>query len=197
MRRDRRWLFLLLLALAGGMFYALSPLLYLFAFIFRQGIHLIIALPQIVWWLIGGAILTFYGLHVFVRLQKSAFPKIPEPQFPPQSQGRLAERRRSLYEANSGAYSRDEVRRFLSTLAIDLISLKLDISEEAARKLYLRGDWTEDEILKTYFYKEKDTTALKKRKRLLRWFKEPEPSPFLKDTSQIMNRLTHYRKTGS
>jgi hypothetical protein len=191
MRPDRHGLFLFTLILVGVLIYALSPLLDLFLFVFRQGINLILAMPQIVWWLVGEAILTFWGLHLLVDLGRGAFSEIPDLQPAPRSQGYLRELRKSLYEADSGTYSQDKVRLLLSTLAIDLISLRLDISEEEARKLYFGANWTEDEIVKAYFYKEKDTMA-KNRRRLPRWFKKSEPFLFLKETGQILNRLTHY-----
>ncbi|MGQ9648252.1 MAG: DUF7269 family protein [Thermodesulfobacteriota bacterium] len=191
MRPDRHWLFLFAAVLVGVLIYALSPLLNVFHFFFRQGINLILAVPQLVWWLIGGAILTFWGLHLLVQLGKSGLPGVPEPQPARQSQGHLSELRKSLYEADSGIYSQDRIRQILSTLAIDLISLRLDISQEEARELYFRADWTEDEIVKAYFNEGKDTTA-KNRSRLPRWFKKSQPSLFLKETGQILNRLDHY-----
>jgi hypothetical protein len=102
----------------------------------------------------------------------------------------MGELRSSLYEARWETYSQDKVRQLLSSLAIHLISLRLDISEEEARKLYFRADWTEDEIVKAYFYKER--AAVKKRRLLPRWFKKSGPSLFLKETGQILNRLGHY-----
>ena len=192
MRPDRQWLFLFVVVLVGVLVYALSPLLNVFLFFFRQGINLILAIPQLVWWLIGGAILTFWGLHLLVQLRKSALlPGVPEPQPARQSRGHLSELRKSLYEADSGSYSQDRVRQHLSTLAIDLISLRLDMSEEEARKLYFRADWTEDQIVKAYLYKEREM-ATKNRGRLPRWFKKSQPSVFLKETGQVLNRLDHY-----
>ena len=191
MRPDRHWLFLFVVILVGVLIYVLSPLLNAFLFLFRQGINLILAMPQLVWWLIGGAILSFWGLHLVLRLGKSTFPGVQEPQPVRQSQGYLSELRKYLYEAGLGTYSQDRIRQRLSILAIDLISLRLDISEEEARNLYFSADWTEDEIVKAYLYKEKDTT-LKNRRRLPRWFKKSTPSLFLKETGQILNRLDHY-----
>ena len=191
MRPDRRWLLLFILVLLGLLIYALSPLLGLFLVVLRAGVDVILAMPQIVWWLIGVTIMVVWGLHLLLRLGKNALPSIPEPLPLSRSRGRLSELRRSLYEANSGTYSQDKVRQLLSSLVIDLISLRLDISEAEARNLYFRADWTEDEIVKEYLYRERDSTT-KKRRRLPKWFKKSEPSLFLKETGQILNRLSHY-----
>jgi hypothetical protein len=190
-RPDRHWLFLFVVVLVGVLIYVLSPLLKLFLFVFRLGTDLILAMPQLLWWLIGGAILSFWGLHLVLRLGKSTLPGVPEPQLIRQSQGYLSKLRKSLCEADSGTYYQNRIRQHLSALAIDLISLRLDISEEEARNLYFRADWTEDEIVKAYFNKEQDATV-KNRRRLSRWFKKSEPSLFLKETGQILDRLDRY-----
>jgi len=191
MRPDRRWLFLFMVILFGLLLYAISPILDLFLIVLRQGVSLILAMPQLAWWLIGGAILAIWGLHLLVQLGKNAFPGPPEPLSAPRSHGPLSELRGSLYEARSETYSQDKVRQLLSSLAIDLISLRFDIAEEEARRLYFRADWTEDEIVKTYLSKKRDTTA-KSRRPLPKWFKKSEPSLFLKETGHILNRLDHY-----
>jgi hypothetical protein len=166
----------------------------LFLVVLRAGVNVILAMPQIVWWFIGVAIMIVWGLHLLLRLGKNALPSIPDPLRLLRTHGRLSELKSCLYEANSETYSQDKVRQLLSSLAIDLISLRLDISEEEARNLYFRADWTEDEILKSYFYRERDTTAKTKR-RLARWFKKPEPSSFLKETGEILSRLNHYSRS--
>lgn len=192
MRLDRHWLFLFLMVLMGVLIFVLSPLLNLFLFFIRQGINLILAIPQLVWWLTGGAILSFWGLHLLAQLRKNMFPKVPRPKPSRLFQGRLSELRKSLYEADLGTYFQDKVRKRLSTLAMDLISLRLDVSEEEARKYYFNGDWTEDEIVKTYFNKEKDI-PVKNRGRLRRWIKKSQPSLFIIETGQVLNRLDHYK----
>ena len=191
MRPDRRWLYLFMVVLVGLLIYIIFPLLDLFLVVLRAGVNVILAMPQLVWWLIGVAIMIVWGLHLLLRLGESALPSTPEPLPLSQFHGRLSELRRSLYEANSEAYSQDKVRQLLSSLAIDLISLRLDISEEEARNLYFGADWTEDEIIKEYLYRERDTTT-KRRRRLPKWLKKSEPSLFLKETGQVLNRLGHY-----
>ena len=191
MRPNQRWLLLFILVLLGLLIYALSPLLGLFLVVLRAGANVILAMPQLVWWLIGVAIMIVWGLYLLLRLGKFALPITPEPLLLSQFHGRLSELRRSLYEGDSGAYSQDKVRQRLSSLAIDLISLRLDISEGEARKLYSRADWTEDKMVKAYLYKERDTAA-KSRRRLPKWFKKSEPSLFLKETGHTLNRLSHY-----
>jgi len=194
MRRDRRWLFLLVLMLLGLLIYALSPLLDLFLVVLREGVNVILAVPQLLWWLIGVAVLTISGLHLLLRLAESAFSGQAKPLPPLRSHGRLSEVRGSLHEALSEIYWQEKVRQLLSSLTIDLISLRLDIPEEEGRKRYFRADWTEDEILKSYFYRERDTTA-KSRRRLAKWFTKSKPSSFLKETGEILNRLNYYSRS--
>lgn len=196
MRPDRHWLFLFVVVLIGVLVYLLSPLLNVFLFLFHQGINLILAMPQFVWWLTGVAILTFCGLHLLIQLGKSALPGIPGAQPVRQSQGHLNELRKSLYETDSGTYAQDRVRQHLSNLAIDLISLRLDVSEGEARNRFFRADWTEDGFAKVYFYKEKETTV-KNRSRLPRWLKKSKASLFLNETGQILDRLDHYSHSTS
>jgi hypothetical protein len=194
MIHDRLWLFGIVLVVAGLLIYALSPLLDLFLVVLREGMNLFLAMPQIVWWLIGITIMIVWGFHLLAQFGKRLFPTRPQPQPVPQFHGRMGKLRSSLCKARWETYSQDKVRQHLSSLAIDLISLRLDISEEEARKLYFRGDWTDDEIVKAYFYKERP--HVKKRRLLPRWFKKSERPLFLKETSQVLNCLGHYSREG-
>jgi len=191
MRHDRHWLFDIVLVVAGLLIYMFSCLLDLFLVVLREGMNLFIAMSQIVWCLIGITIMIVWGFRLLAQLGKRLFTTRPQPQPGMHFRGRMGELRSSLCKACWETYLQDKVRKLLSSLAIDLISLRLDISGEEARKLYFRVDWTEDEILKSYFYNERDTTA-KTRRRLLKWFKKPKPSSFLKETVEALNRLSDY-----
>lgn len=194
MRLNRRGLYLILVVLGGLLIYALSPLWSLFLVTFRAGAILVLAVPQIIWWFIGVMLMIVWGGHLLFRLGKSALPseRVPLPLL--RSSGRLNEIRRSLSEADAGMYSQDKVRQLLSSLAIDLISLRLDLSEEEARKVYFLGEWTEDEKIRAYFDKQRDTTV-KGRRPLSRLFKKLEPTPFLRETGEVLDRLKYYSRS--
>ena len=174
----------------GVLIYAFVPLAGLVLFIVRQGLNSILAMPHLLWWFIGGSILGVWGLHLLFQLGKRCFSGLPEPRLASRSHGHLSEVRRSLSSAELETYSQEKIKQLLTTLTINLISLRLDISEEEARKLYFRGDWTEDETVKAYFYRERG--PLKKRKLLLRWLIKSEKPMFLKETYAVLNRLSHY-----
>jgi hypothetical protein len=178
--------------LLGLLIYALFPLLGLFRVVLRAGVNLLLAMPQTVWWVIGVTIVTVWGVHLLLRLGKRALPNTARPFTTASFHGRLSELRESLYGADSSTYAQDRIRQCMSTLTIDLISLRLDISEEEARKLHFKADWTEDEILKSFFDRKRNAPD-RTQKRLTAWFKKSKPSPFLKETAEILDRLTHYR----
>ena len=135
-----RWLMALILIVAGLVIYALYPLLIygmeLLLFIMAQGISTLLALPQLLWWLSGAIFLTFWGLRVLLRLGTNFFSAPGRPLPAAAFHGRLQALRRRLYDAKSGPYSQDEIRQLLRLLTIDLIALKLDFSEEEARKRF-------------------------------------------------------------
>lgn len=192
MRPDRQWIFLFILFLIGMLLiYSLSPFWGLFLFFFQQGINLILAMPQIVLWLIGGTVLAYWAFHLFLKLAKSMFPGIPKPQSVQRIQGNLGELRRSIHEVDPGTYSQGRIRQLLSSLAIDLISIRLDISEEESRKIFFAAEWTEDDILKSYFYDKKSTTS-KNKWSFPRFFKKFESSSLLDETGQVLDRLNYY-----
>jgi hypothetical protein len=193
-----RWLIPLLLILAGLVICALYPLLIqgmeLLLFIMVQGGSALLALPQMLWWLSGAIFLTFWGLKLLLRLGKHIFSASKSPFHRPSLHGRLSALWQYLYSARSeGSYSQDEVRQFLRLLTIDLIALKLDISEEEARKRFFQGDWTQDHVLKAYLYKERDFVTQMLGKRFLRWLKRSERPVFLEETREVVNRLKEYR----
>jgi hypothetical protein len=193
-----RWLVLLLLILAGGVIYVLYPLLIygmeLLLFVMAQGISFLWALPQILWWLSGAIFLTFWGLKLWLPLGESIFSASKSPLHRPSLHGRLSVLRQTLDSARSdGSYSQDKVRQLLRLLATDLIALKLDISEEEARKRFFQGDWTQDHVLKAYLYKEREFVTQMLGKRFLRWLKRSERPVFLEETREVVDHLKKYR----
>lgn len=193
-----RWLVLLLLILAGGVIYVLYPLLIygmeLILFIMIQGGSALLALPQKLWWLTGAIFLIFVGLKLLFRLGEGIFTASKSPSHTPSLHGRLSALQQNLYNVRlDGSYSQDKVRQHLRLLATDLIALKLDISEEEARKRFFQGDWTQDHVLKAYLYKEREFVTQMLGKRFLRWLKRSERPVFLEETREVVDHLKKYR----
>jgi len=197
MRLDRRWLIPLTLILAAFFLYLFFPLLIegtnsLLAILVLGG-TIILALPQMVWWGVGVTILIFWGLRVLTNLGVSRLSwsrkKGRQPYDHPHGSLRAIQHR--LWAASSGRYFQDEGRDILRSLAIDLIALKLDISEEEARKRFLQGDWTEDQALKDYFSQE--PTWGRERQGLWRRFKRTKSPAFPEETQKALDRLKSHR----
>jgi hypothetical protein len=187
----------LILIVAGLVIYALYPLLIygmeLLLFIMVQGFSVLLALPQLLWWLAGAIFVTFWGLKLLLRLGTNFFSAPGRPLPPAAFHGRLQALRRRLYDAKSGPYSQDEIRQLLRLLTIDLIALKLDLSEEEARKRFFQGDWTINHVLKAYLYKERDSVRQRLGQRFMRWFRKLETPSFLQETRDDLNHLEAYR----
>ena len=196
MRIDR-WLMALILVMAGLVIYGLYPFLIygmeLLLFIMTQGLSALLALPQLLWWLAGTIFLTFWGLKLLLRLGENTFSGPGSPLTAAAFHGRLQALHRRLYDAGLGHYSQEEVRQLFRLLTIDLIALKLDLSEEEARKVFFRGDWTQDHVLKAYLHKERGFLTQRRGQRLLQWLGRSESPSFLQETRDVLNHLEAYR----
>ncbi len=194
MKPDRRWLLPLILILAAGFLYLTFPLWFegvrSFLVILILGGTILQALPQVVWWIVGLAILVFWGLGMIVRLAGRELAGKKESKGNPPFSGSLRAIYRTLSRGGAGWYFQDEVRNLLRSLAVDLISLKLAISEEEARQKFQKGDWTEDLLLKTYFSEERNWE--KERQGLWRRFRNPDPFHFLETARTTLARLKDY-----
>jgi len=194
MKTDRRWLLPLTLIPAASFLYFSFPLLV-------EGIHSLLAililggtilraLPQILWWFVGGAFLVVWALGVIVHLagREPAGKKEGKSDFP--FSGRLRAIHRTLFRGGSGRYFQDEVRNLLRARAVDLIALKLDISEEEAQKRFQKGDWTEDPLLQMYFSEEKNWG--KEKRSLWSRLKKSKSPDFLEKARTVLERLETY-----
>jgi hypothetical protein len=194
MKTNRRWLLPLTLILAGSFLYFSFPLLV-------EGIHSLLAIlilggtilramPQILWWVVGGAFLVFWGFGVIVRLASRELAGKEKGKVDFTFSGRLRAIHRILFRGGSGRYFQDEVRNLLRARAVDLIALKLDISEEEAQKRFQEGDWTEDPLLQMYFSEEKSWG--KEKRSPWPWFKISRPPAFLEKARTALERLEIY-----
>jgi hypothetical protein len=194
MKTDRRWLILLTLILAASFLYFSFPLVV-------EGVHSLIAililggailwaLPQILWWILGAAFLVLWGLGVIVHLAGRELAGKKKTKADRPFSGRLRGIHRTLLRGASGRYFQDEVRNLLRARAVDLIALKLDISEEEAQKRFQEGDWTEDPLLQMYFSEEKSWG--KEKRSPWPWFKISRPPAFLEKARTALERLEIY-----
>jgi hypothetical protein len=198
MKPDRRWGIPLFVTLGALFIYFTFPLLVqgmnsLIKFIIG-GIFILLALPQMLWWGVGVTILIFWGLRVLMNLEISRLSKSGKREGQPYDydyHGRFRVIRQRLLGASSRRYSQDEVRNILRSLAIELIALKLDISEEEARQRFRQGDWTEDRALEAYFLPEPHRG--KEKQGLWRRFKRTKSPAFLEETQEALDRLKSYR----
>ena len=193
MRPDSRWVWMLILILGGLVIYAAFPLLVHGIILFLAvTIGLLLAIPRELWWFIGIAVLTLAAIKPMLRLATHLLRFSEKSAAPSKFRGRLAELRHTFESASKGDYSKDSVRQLLRFLAIDLIMLELDTTEDEARRSFLDKTWTRNEALKSYLYKERDFKV--KRPRRLRGSKGPD---FLEETKEALDYLEDYRKFGN
>lgn len=194
MKLDRRWLILLTLILAASFLYFSFPLVV-------EGIHSLLAililggailwaLPQILWWILGAAFLVLWGLGVIVHLAGRELAGKKKGKVDFNFSGRLRAIHRTLFRGGSGRYFQDEVRNLLRARAVDLIALKLDISEEEAQKRFQEGDWTEDPLLQMYFSGEKSWG--KENRGKWPWLQKSKNPAFLEKARTSLERLEIY-----
>ena len=194
MKLDRRWLLPLTLILAAFFLYFSFPLLVM-------GIHSLLtvlilggtilgALPQILWWILGGMFLVLWGLKVIIQLGSRELEGKKEARIHLPFSGRLRAIYRTLFRSELGWYSQNEVRNLLQSRAIDLIALKLDISEKEAQRRFQKGDWTEDPLLKTYFSEDRNREPEKHG--LWRRFMKSKRPNVLAAARNVLERLEAY-----
>lgn len=197
MRLDRRWEMTLSVIFGALFIYLAFPLLvrgteFLLMFI-EGGIFILLVLPQMLWWGVGMTVLIFWGLQVLINLGISGLRDSRKKEgnsYDHDYHGHFRAIQQRLLQASSGRYYQDEVKNILRSLAIDLITLKLDIPEEEARKRFQQGDWTEDQALKAYLSQE--LFRGKEGQGLWRRFKRKKSQAFLEETQEALDRLKSY-----
>ncbi len=183
--------------LAALFIYLTLPLLvrgteFLLMFIFG-GMLILLDLPQMLWWAVGVTFLIFWGLRVLFSLGMGGLRNSRKRKGQAHGHdyhGRFRAIQQSLLWASHGRYSQGEMRETFRSLAIDLISLKLDIPEEEAIKRFHRGDWIEDGALKAFF--SEGLTQEEERHGLWRRLKRKKSPVFLEETQEALNRLKSY-----
>lgn len=194
MKVDSRWYWMLILVFGGLVIYAAFPLLiHGIALFLTVTTGLLLAIPLELWWIIGILVLTLMAIKVMLRLGRHLLGASKTPISYSRPQGRLTDLHHTLLSASRGDYSKENVRQLLHSLAIDLIALERDISQDEARRSFIDRTWTRNEALKSYLYKEREF-----RPRRLGWLRrsEKETPEFLKETKEALDELEHYRRFG-
>lgn len=191
MNNEHRW-FLPVILTAGGLFLYFSFPLWVEAAHSLVGVFILVtkilpALPKILWWVAGVALLGFWAIAVFLKFARMNPKNNKEKKVVPAFPGRLAAIQSTLSRAGSGRYSREEIRNLLRSQAVSLIALEMNISEEESWKIFQKGDWTEDSLLRDYFFEVKDPKEKK-----WSWrprFGKSDPTGFLEKTRTVLERL--------
>jgi len=191
MRFDRLWVILLLITVGALFTFSIYRFETLFA-LTVESVRLVLALPQIIWWLISVAILTLWGLGLMIELGEDLLSGPKRTSIHNLPLGHVRILRDSLYDAPLGRYFRDRVRQRLRNLAVDLISLKSGFPEDKARELLHQGTWTKDEVLKSYLGQEFEISLRGMKQRLSQWLRPAKARPFLIETKDALNRLNSY-----
>jgi uncharacterized membrane protein (DUF485 family) len=190
---DRRWRIAPFVVLAALFFYFSFPLLiqethsFLAAIIY--GGTMFRALPQALLWAMATLLLSIWGSRIIIRVGSEWRPRRKMNKVESLG-GRMEAIHNVFTRAESSKYSQDEVRNLLRSLVLNLIVLKLEISEAEARDRLIQGNWTEDSLLKTFFAKKPDLGEEKHSR--WSWSKESSTPAFLDEVRNILDRLESY-----
>jgi hypothetical protein len=195
MRLDRPRLMLFFLV-AGGFTLAAALVLS----ISRRDLHLsvtqwasrILELPGLIWWFAGTTVLSLWGLPLVLRLLRGLLSGAGNPSPRLQFPGRFGLLHSELYNAERKGSRSEKVQKVLRSLAVDLTALAGDIPEKVARQRVLRGEWTEDSVVKEYFARESSPGRRRRWQRLGHVLGRPKSSTFLQETEEAVRRLEAY-----
>jgi hypothetical protein len=114
------------------------------------------SLPQMLWWILGGAVLAIWTLEALVQLARQGLTSAKRRKVEQPPTGRLKEIQSIFDRTESSLYYWDETRALLRSLAIGLVALRQDISDEAAWQRLVRADRNEESSLRELFVEETD-----------------------------------------
>lgn len=157
------------------------------------GMRLLGDLPQWFWWAAGIAALSICGLGISGNLLSMMWLRAKESPSALVAPGRLGTIHRSLSRKGYGEYRRRELRDLVGSLAVDLITLKRDIPESDALRIFREGDWTDDPGLGSYLFPRESSREQSPGRR--RWFRKSKPASFLEETHDALERLIAYSKS--
>lgn len=194
MRRDRRCL-IILRAVLGVLAIGLPSLLLAQGMVAMPGLiilglRILGDLPQVFWWAAGVAALIICGLGILRNLGIMMWSRSKESALASSTPGRFGAIYRSLSRTGYGEYSRNELRKLLGSLAIDLIALKRDIPESEAAHIFREGDWTDDPALRSYLLPQE--SSCEQSRGLWRRLRKSKSPPFPVETENVLARLVSY-----
>jgi hypothetical protein len=188
MKFEGRWEMILFWMAVGGFILFTFPL-WVYGLSILGGIAWQMgALPQVLWWNLGLAILGGWGLIGLARRSKLRWPGFSKEKSSfPFSSGPLRSLYQSFGQARGSAYGQEKIMNQLQSLAIDLLTLKRNLPEEEGRKIFRQGDWTDDPELLSFF-QERPAFREKRPGILRRRIKSFEPD-FLLKSQKVLDRL--------
>lgn len=147
------------------------------------------------WWagIIG---LTLTGIYVIVVCGAHLVAKRRNPPSPRSRPGRVHLIRNTLQYAQTGRYSRQQLHRIFSGLAVELLMSESRISEETAWQRVRRGNWQGGDLLNAYL---DDPPASDRAgwRSLFRWSRSGKDPLFLPRTHELIDRLHEYSQSGA
>ena len=113
-------------------------------------------LPKMLWWILSGAVLVIWALRALAQLARQGLAAGKTSKVEQAHGGRLREVQRLFDRAESSLYCLEETQGLLRSLAIDLIALRWDVSDETARQRLIHGEQDEDSLLRALFVEASD-----------------------------------------
>lgn len=105
-------------------------------------------LSQALWWLLGGLIPALWALKLLATLARRALNPRKAAAQEKARPGRMRQIQGLLERGPQSRYAQEETSALLRTLAIDLIALRRDVTEEEARQILLSDGADEEAVLR-------------------------------------------------
>jgi hypothetical protein len=125
---------------------SISETAHFFATMLMTAYAIMNGLPQALLWVLLGAVMTICALITIARLARQGMAPQKARRAELVSSGRLKKLQSIFNRAESSRYYQQEAWGRLRSLAIQLVALKKDISEEAARQILFRAFKNDDSL---------------------------------------------------
>lgn len=152
-------------------------------------------LMMTLWW-IGIAGLACAGIYVIAVCGVHIASKRKGMQSPRYAPGRLYSLRQVLLQAHTGNYSRQQLHRIFSGIAVELLRTEINLSEEAAWQRVRQGKWQGGDLLNAYLEDPSPSACAGWRSRF-RLARPAKDALFLSRTHELIDMLHEYLKSGA